>query len=71
MRRHHKHASEKRASLDTVIDVVKVGNRRLHVIPASEANPARLASDPDVTIQLSEQETKEAKDISKRTGSTS
>jgi hypothetical protein len=69
VRLHHKPAKKKRASLGTVIDV-EVGNRELHLIHASEATPAKLA-DPDVTIQLSEQETKEAHDISRRARSTS
>jgi hypothetical protein len=70
MRPHHKHTRETRRSLDTVIDV-KAGGRAVRTIPAGEASLARLASDPDLTIELTEPQTKEVQDISQRSRSTS
>ncbi len=55
-RRHNTHASERRESLGTVIDVATDH----HAIPVVEVTPAKLMGDPHLTVQLSEQERKEA-----------
>lgn len=56
--------------MKTVIDV-KPDNRTVHTIPAGEASLAKLASDLDLTIDMTQQQIQEANDISRHAGSTS
>jgi hypothetical protein len=62
MTRHkHTHTSERRGPLGTATALEQ------HVIPLSDATPAKLLRNPKLTVQLSERELKDAQKKAQKT----